>query len=81
MATKPRTSKQQLMIAGMRSRPAPLRAGARLRERDPKQRQCLYEECGRTFRPTREWQRFCSTRCRYRMWNEENPRVRIRQRR
>ena len=33
--------------------------------------------CGAKFTPKREWQRFCSSACRFADWNEKNPRQRI----
>jgi hypothetical protein len=70
--------RKQLMLAAVRSRQAATAViGARLRERDPKERRCSYEDCGRAFGPRRAWQRFCSERCRYKAWELENPRVRI----
>jgi hypothetical protein len=49
---------------------------ARHRVRGERQRICTLEGCGRAFRPGREWQRFCSTTCRYRAWDLDHPRVR-----
>jgi hypothetical protein len=70
--------KRELLIAAVRSHRPHAVPGGRLRERDPKERRCQYESCGRAFKPTREWQKFCSSLCRFRAWDEENPRVRIR---
>lgn len=37
------------------------------------------DRCGRSFRPYRPWQRFCSGgRCRKRTWDESHPRVHVR---
>jgi chromosome partitioning protein len=42
---------------------------------DPKARYCACG-CGRAFTPTRRWQIFRDAKCRYRAWDEANPRVR-----
>jgi hypothetical protein len=47
-------------------------------ERMSKARTCQYGDCGKTFHPQRHWQKFCSTRCRFRAWDADNPRVRVR---
>jgi len=35
------------------------------------------EKCGVVFKPKREWQRFCSKRCREDKWFEGHPRVSV----
>lgn len=33
------------------------------------------EECGKTFKPGKYWQRFCSAACQMRNWAKRHPRV------
>ena len=33
--------------------------------------------CGRGFIPKRYWQRFCSSKCRWRYWERNHPRISI----
>lgn len=35
---------------------------------------CAHQECTRTFRPRRPWQRFCGAACRYADWDLKHPR-------
>lgn len=32
--------------------------------------------CAEEFEPVRYWQKYCSVKCRYDAWDENNPRVR-----
>jgi len=38
-------------------------------------RQC--ENCGQDFLPKRQWQIFCSSKCRLYKWDKKNPRVKL----
>ena len=35
------------------------------------------EFCGKGFIPERKWQRFCTTPCRVRDWNQRHPRLTV----
>lgn len=72
------TKRKSLTLAAVKSRVAASHAAAgRLRERDPKERRCAFDDCGKAFRPVRDWQKYCTSLCRYKAWDVDNPRVRI----
>lgn len=35
------------------------------------------KECGKPFQAKREWQKFCSDRCRWECWEKNNPRMSV----
>lgn len=48
--------------------------------RNEELKKVICEECGKDFEPKRRGikQQFCSAKCRWRVWDRNNPRVKIR---
>lgn len=38
---------------------------------------CVYDQCLEKFTPNRYWQKFCSSSCRMRDWEEKHPRTKL----